>query len=281
MAAQCSAMRHNAAMTEVDSSERHGQRHGQRYGQRRGQHHSQRYSRQIRLPQVGEAGQRTLGESAVLIIGMGGLGSPAAMYLTAAGVGRLVLADFDRVDESNLQRQIIHRHADIGELKAASAARTVRALNPGVEVTTLDYSLDYDDFLEQADGVELLVDCTDNFPTRFEMNRVSLKTATPLVSAAAIRWEGQVTAFDPRAPHSPCYQCLYPDENIESATCEGEGVISPLVGVVGAMQAMEAVNILLGHGQLSGVVWLFDARAMEWQQMQLPKNPQCPACGDG
>jgi len=239
----------------------------------------ERYSRQIRLPQVGEAGQRKLRDSRVLIVGLGGLGSPAAMYLTAAGVGRLTLADFDRVDESNLQRQIIHAHGDIGELKAASAANTLRALNPQAEVATLDYSLDYDDFLDCAAGVDLMLDCTDNFPTRFEMNRVSLRTRTPLVSGAAIRWEGQVTAFDPRAPASPCYRCLYADHNIDSATCEMEGVISPLVGVIGAMQALEGVNILLGHGQLHGVVWLFDARAMEWQRMQLPKNPRCAACG--
>ena len=242
---------------------------------------AERYSRQIRLPLVGEAGQRKLRDAGVLIVGMGGLGSPAAMYLTAAGVGRLTLADFDRVDESNLQRQIIHAHGDIGELKAVSAADTLRALNPAVEVATLDYSLDFDDFLACAAGVDVMLDCTDNFPTRFEMNRVSLQTRTPLVSGAAIRWEGQVTAFDPRAPASPCYQCMYPDESIESATCAMEGVISPLVGVVGAMQALEAVNILLGRGQLAGVVWLFDAQVMEWQRMQLPKNPECVACGGG
>lgn len=242
--------------------------------------HRERYSRQIRLPRVGESGQRKLLESSVLIVGLGGLGSPAAMYLTAAGVGRLTLADFDCVDESNLQRQIIHSHGDIGELKAESAANTLRALNPAVRVSALNQSLDYDDFLECAAAVDLMVDCTDNFPSRFEMNRVSLQTRTPLVSAAAIRWEGQVTAFDPRRPDSPCYQCLYPDENIESATCEMEGVISPLVGVVGAMQAMEAVNLLLDHGQLPGVVWLFDAEGMEWQRMKLPKNRGCPACGD-
>ena len=240
---------------------------------------AERYSRQIRLPLVGEAGQRKLRDAGVLIVGMGGLGSPAAMYLTAAGVGRLTLADFDRVDESNLQRQIIHAHGDIGELKAVSAADTLRALNPAVEVATLDYSLDFDDFLACAAGVDVMLDCTDNFPTRFEMNRVSLQTRTPLVSGAAIRWEGQVTAFDPRTPASPCYQCMYPDETIESATCAMEGVISPLVGVVGAMQALEAVNILLGRGQLPGVVWLFDAQVMEWQRMQLPKNPECVACG--
>lgn len=239
----------------------------------------QRYSRQIRLPRVGEAGQRKLQQSKVLIIGLGGLGSPTAMYLTAAGVGQLQLADFDSVDESNLQRQIIHTHSDIGELKATSAANTLRALNPATEIIALDYSLDYEDFIELVAGVDLMVDCTDNFPTRFEMNRVSIETRTPLVSAAAIRWEGQVTAFDPRQPDSPCYRCLYPHDDIESATCEREGVISPLVGVIGSMQAMEAVNILLGNGQLHGVVWLFDAQAMEWQRMRLPKNPQCAACG--
>ena len=240
---------------------------------------NQRYSRQIRLPKVGQAGQRKLLESGVLIIGMGGLGSAAAMYLTAAGVGRLTLADFDRVDESNLQRQIIHAHDDIGELKAASAANTLRALNPALEITTLDYSLDYHDFLEHAAAVDLMMDCTDNFPSRFEMNRVSLQTGTPLVSGAAIRWEGQVTAFDPRIADSPCYQCLYPDPNIASATCEHEGVIAPLVGIIGTMQAMEALHLLLGNGKLPGVVWLFDAQAMEWQRMALPKNPHCPACG--
>lgn len=238
-----------------------------------------RYSRQIRLPQVGEAGQLKLRDARVCIVGMGGLGSPAAMYLTAAGVGHMTLADFDRVDESNLQRQIIHAHADIGELKAASAAATLRALNPKVDIATLDYSLDLDDLLECASAADVLLDCTDNFPTRFEMNRVALQTGTPLVSGAAIRWEGQVTAFDPRAPGSPCYRCLYADDLSDAATCALEGVIAPLVGVIGAMQALEAVNILLGNAQLPGVMWLFDARAMEWQRMKLPKNPNCAECG--
>ncbi len=239
----------------------------------------EQYSRQIRLPAVGEAGQRKLSQARVLIIGLGGLGSPVAMYLTAAGVGQLVLADFDCVDESNLQRQIIHHHADIGKLKADSAAHTLHALNPSVHVDTLNYSLDYEDFIEHASAIDLMIDCTDNFPTRFQMNRVSLETRTPLVSGAAIRWEGQVTAFDPRIADSPCYQCLYQDENIESATCAMEGVISPLVGIIGTMQAMESVNILLGGGKLCGLVWLFDAYTMEWQRMKLPKNPHCPACG--
>ncbi len=238
----------------------------------------ERYSRQIRLPSVGEQGQKKLSQSRVFIIGMGGLGSPVALYLAAAGVGHIVIADFDRVDESNLQRQIIHSQSDIGELKAASAARSLKAINPLVDVETLDYSLDYDDFLTHAKTVDLLIDCTDNFPTRFQLNRASLETRTPFVSGAAIRWAGQVTAFDPRQDDSPCYQCLYPDTEVESTTCAMEGVIAPLVGVIGTVQAMEAVNILLGIGQLAGVLWLFDAQFMEWQQIRLPKNPNCTAC---
>ena len=143
---------------------------------------------------------------------------------------------------------------------------------------TLDYSLDYDDLLTHAKTVDLLIDCTDNFPTRFQLNRASLETRTPFVSGAAIRWAGQVTTFDPRQDDSPCYQCLYHDTEVESTTCAMEGVIAPLVGVIGTVQAMEAVNILLGNGQLAGNLWLFDAQFMEWQQIRLPKNPNCAAC---
>ena len=239
----------------------------------------QRYSRQTRLPQVGEAGQDKLINATVLIVGMGGLGSPVALYLAAAGTGHLKIADFDVVDESNLQRQIIHQHHDIGQLKTESAAASLRAINPSIHIETLDYSLGHEDFIEHCDNVDLIVDCTDNFPTRFILNDVSLATRIPLVCGAAIRWEGQVTTFDPRNEHSPCYRCLYPNTGIESATCAMEGVIAPITGVIGTMQAMEAVNVLLGQGQLHGVVWLFDAYTMEWQKMQLPKNPDCPACG--
>ncbi len=241
----------------------------------------ERYSRQIRLPRVGEEGQRAIANANVLIVGMGGLGSPVALYLAAAGVGRLTIADFDVVDASNLQRQIAHVEADIGLLKTESAAKRLRAINPEIAVTCLDYTLEAEEFSELANDHDLLIDCTDNFPTRFQLNDASLATVTPLVSGAAIRWEGQVTAFDPRQPDSPCYQCLYPDQDIEAATCAAEGVISPLVGVIGTMQALEAVNILLGQGQLHGAVWLFDAHFMEWQKMTLPKNPACPACGTG
>lgn len=238
----------------------------------------QRYSRQTRLPQIGEAGQDKLINATVFIVGMGGLGSPVALYLAAAGTGHLKIADFDIVDESNLQRQIIHQHNDIGELKTASAVASLKAINPLIDIETLDYSLGHEDFIEHCDNVDLIVDCTDNFPSRFILNDVSLKTRIPLVSGAAIRWEGQVTTFDPRVRNSPCYRCLYPNTGIESATCAMEGVVAPITGVIGTMQAMEAVNVLLGNGQLHGVVWLFDAYAMEWQRMQLNRNPDCPAC---
>ncbi len=240
----------------------------------------ERYSRQIRLPQIGQKGQEKLRDASVLIIGMGGLGSPVALYLAAAGVGHFRIADFDQVDESNLQRQVIHHHQNIGDLKAESAAERLRAINPDIDVVTLDYSLSHEDFIEQSDGVDVLIDCTDNFPTRFELNDVSLQTGIPLVSGAAIRWEGQVTSFIPDTKN-PCYQCLYPSREIASASCAMEGVVAPLVGVIGTMQAMEAMNILLGNSQLHGVVWLFDARSMEWQRMQLNQNPKCPACNAG
>ena len=238
-----------------------------------------RYSRQIKLAQVGESGQRAIQQSSVLIVGMGGLGSPVAMYLAAAGVGKLSIADFDIVDESNLQRQIVHSYSDIGLLKTESAARALKEINPAVEIDTYDFTLESEEINNLARNHSLIMDCTDNFPTRFQLNNASLKSGIPMVSGAAIRWEGQVTAFDPGRTDSPCYQCLYPNTDVEAATCAAEGVISPLVGIIGTMQALEAINIVLGRGQLHGTVWLFDGQFMEWQKMTLPKNPNCPACG--
>jgi len=238
-----------------------------------------RYSRQIKLPQVGEAGQERLLQSRALIIGMGGLGSPVSMYLAAAGVGHLVLTDFDQVDTSNLQRQIVHSQANIGELKATSARETLLRLNPEITILALDYELDGGELIAQAKQADVLVDCTDNFPSRFELNRASLATGTPLVSGAAIRWEGQVSTFIPKHQSSPCYQCLYPDTGIEAATCAMEGVIAPLVGVVGSVQALEVLNLLLKTGDgLRGRLLVLDAVAMEWQTISLPRNPDCPAC---
>ncbi len=239
----------------------------------------ERYSRQIRLPQVGEAGQQRLLDAHVLIIGMGGLGSPASMYLAAAGVGHLVISDFDRVDESNLQRQIVHSHGDIGREKAASARDRLEALNPRTRVDALDYELDGKELAAKVAAVDVVVDCTDNFPSRFALNRACLAAGTPFVSAAAMRWHGQVATFLPQRPDSPCYQCLYPDESVEAATCAAEGVIAPLVGVIGSMQALQTLEILLGaSAPLCGRLLLFDAWTMQWQTIKLPRNPDCPAC---
>lgn len=237
-----------------------------------------RYSRQIRLPAIGEAGQQALLESRVLIIGMGGLGSPAAMYLAAAGVGTLVVADFDRVEDSNLQRQIIHREQDIGEPKAFSAKRTLAELNPACEVIPLDWALDESEINEQVAQSTLVLDCCDNFSTRFAVNRACQAQGVPLVSGAAIRTEGQVATYFP--DRGPCYQCLYPQELENEETCAMEGVLAPVVGVIGAMQALQAVNVLTGNGEnLVGKLLLFDAMAMEWRGVKIPKDPGCGVCG--
>ena len=241
----------------------------------------ERYSRQIKLSQVGTEGQQRLSQSRALIIGMGGLGSPAALYLASAGVGHLTITDFDRVDESNLQRQIIHTHKSVGELKAASAQHTIEKLNPRCVVEALDYELDGDDLLEQVRAADVVLDCTDNFPSRFGLNEACITVGTPLVSGAAIRWEGQIATFDPQDRDCPCYRCLYPDTGIEAATCAMEGVIAPIVGVIGTMQALEALNLLLDTGPgLRGRVMVFDGVAMDWQIIKLPRNPDCPVCRD-
>jgi molybdopterin/thiamine biosynthesis adenylyltransferase len=238
----------------------------------------QRYARHIGLPQIGKSGQSTLLHSHALIVGMGGLGSPVALYLTAAGVGELTLCDYDRVDLSNLQRQVLHSTADIGELKTESATATLKAINPEVKINTIDYYADEEELGNIAQSANIILDCTDNFESRFGLNRISRETLTPLISGAAIRWEGQVTAFDPNQEESPCYHCLYPGENLQDASCAMEGVVAPLVGVIGTLQAQAAMNILLGQPSLVGRVLLYDANLIEWQSITLKRNPNCPEC---
>ena len=239
-----------------------------------------RYARQIRLSQIGEAGQQKLLDSTALIIGMGGLGSPVAMYLAAAGIGRLIISDFDRVEDSNLQRQIIHRTKDIGELKALSAKRTIAEINPDCIVEAIDWELDEDEletYLQQSDVV---LDCSDNFPTRFAINRASVKTKTPLVSGAVIRIEGQIASYIPDSD-GPCYQCLYKQQFENTETCAMEGVLSPVVGVIGTMQALQAILILTGHAEnVNGKLLLFDGLSMEWQKVQIPRNLTCEVCSN-
>lgn len=239
-----------------------------------------RYSRQLLLPQIDYAGQQRLLASHALIVGLGGLGSPAALYLAAAGMGRLTLADFDRVDLSNLQRQIAHTTASIGQPKVVSAASAVQALNPDVRVEAIASRLSIQDLMSYIEQADVVLDCTDNFATRFALNAACMEIGTPLVSGAAIRFEGQVTVFDPRDADSPCYRCLYPGRSEdEEETCSHNGILAPVVGIIGATQATEAIKILAGAGEpLVGRLLLLDALRMEWRQIRLRRDPGCPVC---
>jgi adenylyltransferase/sulfurtransferase len=238
-----------------------------------------RYSRQIMLPSIGIEGQERLLDARVLIVGLGGLGSPAAMYLAAAGVGTLVLADFDQVDLTNLQRQIVHTSERIGELKVESARITLEALNPECRVETISRRLEETELNQQIAKVDLVLDGTDNFATRFAINRACYETTTPLVSGAAIRMEGQISVFSGE-PGGPCYHCLYPDEGEMDETCSANGVLAPLVGVIGSLQAVEAIKQLTGAGStLRGRLLLLDALQMEWRTLGLTADPACPVCG--
>ncbi len=238
-----------------------------------------RFSRQIMLPEIDVAGQEKLLNARVLIIGMGGLGSPAALYLAAAGVGSLVIADYDVVEISNLQRQIIHDTAGIGEPKVVSAARALARLNPNVTVETLGERLTQDTLLSEARRADVVLDATDNFTTRYAVNEACWGAGTPLVSGAAIRWEGQVAVFDPRVPDAPCYRCLYREGSDEALNCAENGVMAPLVGIIGTCQALETVKLLCGVGDtLTGYVLYFDARHMDWRKLRLKRDPTCPTC---
>jgi adenylyltransferase/sulfurtransferase len=238
-----------------------------------------RYSRQVLLPQIDVEGQQKLLNARVFIIGMGGLGSPAAMYLAAAGVGTLVINDFDRVDITNLQRQIIHNTGAIGSFKAESARETLQRLNPEVRIEIKDHKLEFDELLLAISNCDAVLDCSDNFASRFLINRAAVQARVPLISGAAIRFEGQITTFDARLPDSPCYQCLYADIGELEESCATNGVVAPLPGILGSMQAMEAIKILLGVGKpLIGRLVLLDALSMEWTQMRFRKDPRCPVC---
>lgn len=239
----------------------------------------ERYSRQICLPQVGESGQQKMLDSRILIIGMGGLGSPAAMYLAAAGAGHLVISDFDRVEISNLQRQIIHGVEAIGELKAHSAKQTLASINPEMQITALDWQLDETELLDQVNLADVVLDCSDNYPTRMAVNRACVSTKTALVSGAVIRMEGQIATYLPAHPESPCYQCLYGADFEQAETCAAEGVIAPLVGVIGSLQAMQALLVLLGLTEdLVGKLLLVDGLHMQLRTLKVPRDRECAAC---
>ena len=238
-----------------------------------------RYSRQVLLPDIDLDGQERLLQSKVLIVGLGGLGSPIAMYLAASGIGTLVLCDHDAVDLSNLQRQILHRSRDIGRGKAESAAETLHALNPDVQLIALAAKLEGENLLAETQGADIVIDASDNYPTRYALNAACIAARTPLISGSAIRMAGQVTTFRFDIDPSPCYYCLYPDQGDNRENCADAGVLAPLVGIVGSIQAAEAIKVLLNVGQtLHGRLLHIDARTMAWRTSILKSDPDCPIC---
>jgi molybdopterin/thiamine biosynthesis adenylyltransferase len=239
-----------------------------------------RYSRQILLKQVDIDGQLRLKQSRALVVGLGGLGSPVALYLAAAGVGELHLADFDSVELSNLQRQIAHDSDSIGRTKVDSAMARLRAINPGVRLLAYRAALDEDSLAAAVSAVDLVLDCSDNFATREAVNAACVAAGKPLVSGAAIRLEGQLSVFDPRRADSPCYHCLYGHGSEAELTCSEAGVVGPLVGVVGSLQALEALKLLAGFGEpLVGRLLLIDALGSRFRELRVRRDPECPVCG--
>jgi len=240
-----------------------------------------RYSRHILLPELGIEGQEKLLASRVLVIGAGGLGSPVALYLASAGIGHLVICDDEAVDLTNLQRQIVHRTASIGRKKVESARDTLGAINPQVTVEAVAERLDEGRLAALAAGVDVIVDGSDNFATRHAANRVCVRLGKPLVSGAAVRFDGQVAVFDLRVPGSPCYACLFPEQGEEEEMrCAVMGVFAPLTGIVGSLQAAEVLKVLTGAGEtLNGRLLLLDALAMELRTIRLARDPACTVCG--
>ncbi len=240
-----------------------------------------RYSRHILLDEIGIDGQQRLLDAHALVIGAGGLGSPVALYLGSAGVGRLTLVDDDAVDLTNLQRQIAHATERVGQPKTDSAAAAVAALNPEVRVATVHARADAALLDRLVATADVVLDCCDNFATRQAVNAACVRHGRPLVSGAAIRFDAQLSVFDPRDSASPCYACLFPpDAAPQEVRCATMGVLAPLVGVVGSLQAVEALKLLSGAGpSLAGRLLMLDARRMEWTELRVPRQPQCPVCG--
>jgi len=240
-----------------------------------------RYGRQIMLPQVDIEGQQRLLDSRVIIIGMGGLGSPVALYLAASGVGEIVIVDDDSVDLTNLQRQVIHSSNHLGQLKVNSAAEAIKSLNPETNVSIIADKISGKKLKHNIQRADVVIDATDNLASRLEINQQCYTTRTPLVSASAIRWEGQLAVFNSRQQDSPCYQCLYGSMGEVGQSCSENGVMGPVVGMLGCMQANEAIKLLTGAGtSLVGRVLMLDALIMEWQYIRLERDPACSVCGN-
>jgi len=241
-----------------------------------------RYSRHILLPEIGIEGQERLRAGTALIVGAGGLGCPAALYLAAAGIGRMVLADSDQVDLTNLQRQILYRTDSVGAPKVEAARSALYGLNPDVAVAAVKGRIDRQQAEELVARADVVLDCSDNFPTRHALNRACVKHAKPLVAGAAIRFEAQLMVFDLRRADAPCYACLFPEDGeVEEVQCSVMGVFAPLTGVIGAMQAAEAIKLVAGAGEsLSGRLVMFDAKAADWRSVRVRKDPACKVCGN-
>ena len=238
-----------------------------------------RYSRQIMLSGFDIVGQQRLIDATVLVVGMGGLGCPSAMYLSSAGVGNMIIVDDDIVELTNLQRQIAHTENDLGQSKVDSAKRTLESLNPDVNVVSINERVDPARLGELAELADVVVDACDNFATRFAVNQAAIEARKPLVSGAAIRMEGQVAVFDSRNPVSPCYQCLCRPGGSEENSCTANGVLSPVVGVIGSLQALETIKVIVNYGEpLIGRMLIFDGFAMSWREVKLPRNSNCAAC---
>jgi molybdopterin/thiamine biosynthesis adenylyltransferase len=240
-----------------------------------------RYSRHLLLDEVGIEGQRRLRAAHALIVGAGGLGCPAALYLAASGIGRLTIADPDKVDLTNLQRQILYRTESVGAVKVEAARAALSALNPDVQIVPLQKKLQEQDLLELMASADVALDCSDNFATRHALNRACVKAGKPLVSGAAIRFDAQVMVFDLREKTSPCYACVFPEDGeVEEVQCSTMGVFAPLTGVVGALQAMEAAKLVIGAGEtLNGRLLLVDAKQSGWRTVRVKKDPACRICG--
>jgi molybdopterin-synthase adenylyltransferase len=239
-----------------------------------------RYSRHILLNEFGTEAQEILLNAHALVIGAGGLGAPALMYLASAGVGRITVADGDNVDLTNLQRQIVHREDAVGMNKAQSAQRSMRALNSHIDVVSIAERLGGEALARRVDAADVVLDCSDNFATRHAINRACVASRTPLVSGAAIRFDGQISSYDLRLADSACYHCLFPDQpEGEEERCAIMGVFAPLVGIIGAMQAGEAIRLLTGIGtSLEGRLLMVDARTMNWQSVKFKRDPACAVC---
>lgn len=238
-----------------------------------------RYSRQIVLREVGVHGQQLLRDSSALIIGLGGLGSAASLYLAAAGLGRLLLSDRDRVEPSNLQRQVLYRQEDLGRPKTEAARDRLAALNPQVKLEIHEGRLVPERLRVMVEASDVVLDCTDNFPTRFAINEACVRARRPLVSGAAIRFEGQLAVFDTRRADGACYACLYPNAGETQETCEEAGVLGPVVGAIGSLQALAALKLLLGRSEDAGRLQIWNALSMSWRTVSVARDPVCAVCG--